>query len=85
MDEEAQRIADLRKWVSARRTAADTEARLARSERPSPEDALTRGLELIAFAADLHGWPLPEDPECVRKDYAAYERWARLRRPTTKP
>ncbi len=70
---------DLRRWVLARRAAAAEEARLAVLERPSTAEAFERGLDLIALATDLHGWPLPEDPPSARQDDLAYARWARLR------
>jgi hypothetical protein len=71
--------AELRRWALTRRAAAREEALLACAERPTPEDAMERALELIALAADLHGWPLPEDATSQHEDRIAYKRWAKLR------
>jgi hypothetical protein len=71
--------ADLRRWALTRRAAAREEALLAAAERPTPAEAMDRALELIDLAADLHGWPLPQDPTSEEEDLIAYNRWAKLR------
>jgi hypothetical protein len=71
---------ELRRWVAARQAGARREAELAADERPSPAEAFERALALIELSAEMHGWPLPEDPTSLREDHLAYERWARLRR-----
>jgi hypothetical protein len=75
--------AELRRWVLSRRAAAEEERRLAQAEQPSADEAFDRALDLIALAADLHGWPLPEDATSLAQDHAAYERWSKLRRRLT--
>jgi hypothetical protein len=72
------RPADIRLWVEQRRLAARREEDEERGKPPSPEEAFARGLGMIALAAQLHGWPLPDDSS-RQQDLEAYDRWARLR------
>jgi hypothetical protein len=73
------RAADIRRWVEQRRLAARREEDEERGNPPPPEEAFARGLRMIALAAQLHGWPLPEDDSTRQQDLEAYARWARLR------
>jgi hypothetical protein len=70
--------AEIRAWVTGRRVAAARER--AEQQLLDPETAWRRGLAMIALAARLHGWPLPERERDVAQDLEAYRRWARLRR-----
>jgi hypothetical protein len=70
---------DIRQWVEQRRLAAERERTEELGNPPSPQVALARGLRMIRLAAELHGWPLPEDDLAARQDREAYARWARLR------
>lgn len=73
---------DLRRWVEDQRAAAVRERAAVRAGGFSP-DPIAAGLDLIDLAADLHGWPIPEDPVTRREDELARERWVRLRRALT--
>ncbi len=72
---------DRRKWVEGRRKAAERELLEMRFEGPSPETSIRRGLALIAFYAELHGWPVREDPITRRENESVRETWKRLRAP----
>jgi hypothetical protein len=37
-------------------------------------------LDLMAIAASLHGWPIPEDTVRRRQNDQRWRRWSRLRR-----
>lgn len=75
---------DLRRWVEDQRAAAERERASAR-QRGFSGDPIRAGLELIDLAAELHGWPIPEDPVTLREDELARERWVRLRRALGSP
>jgi len=73
------RADDVRRWIAGHEAAAERDRMDARAEGPRPERAIRQALGLIAFAAQLHGWPLPDDVVSRREDERAYETWARLR------
>jgi len=70
---------DLRRWAENQRAAAERERSAVRDRGFSP-DPISAGFELIDLAAELYGWPVPEDPVTRREDELARERWVRLRR-----
>jgi hypothetical protein len=69
----------LRRWLAGRRATEKREWAEVRRAPLSPEESWRQALQLIAFAADRHGWPLPDDPLSAREDDLAYARWRRLR------
>lgn len=69
---------DLRRWVDNWRAAADREREEARRS-GYVDDPIAAGLDLIALASYLHGWPIPKDPFQDREDEAEQEAWSRLR------
>lgn len=70
---------DLRRWVADQRAAAERERAEVREEGFSP-DPIGAGFDLIELAAELYGWPVPEDSVTQREDELVRERWVRLRR-----
>lgn len=70
---------DLRRWVGDQRAAAERERAAVRVGGFST-DPIAAGLDLIDLAAELYGWPIPEDPVTRREDELVRERWVRLRR-----
>ena len=69
----------IRRWIEGRRAAERRERDAQTEDTPPPGESIARALRLIAFAASIHGWPLPRDPASAREDTEAYERWVRLR------
>ena len=76
---ERMRSEDLRRWAENQRAAAERE-RAAVRERGFSPDPIAAGLDLIDLAAELYGWPVPEDAVTQREDELVRERWVRLRR-----
>jgi hypothetical protein len=74
------RTEDLRAWVHAKRAAEAREREESRTTVVDATDSIRTGLALIALAARLHGWPLPEDSVTKREDAEVRERWSVLRR-----
>lgn len=70
---------ELKRWVENQRAAAERERQQALGG-SFVRDPVRAGLDLIALAARLHGWPIPEDPVRQREDELARERWSRLRK-----
>jgi hypothetical protein len=76
---DARAAADLRRWIGARRAGARWEQAERRDRVPAPADAVAAGLDLIDFAAEVTGWPIPDDAR-QRADAEATRRiWRRLR------
>lgn len=73
------RVEDLRRWIEARRRAAERERAEAR-QAPLVTDPIQAALALIAVAGSVQGWPALEDPVSIREDAAMYDRWTTLRR-----
>ena len=71
--------ADLRRWVDDWKAVEAVERDEAAREKISASKAVAEALELLNFAARLHGWPLPVD-EIDRRDVElARERWVALK------
>jgi hypothetical protein len=67
---------ELRRWIDSRRAGEAREL----AEKPDPSQRPDEiALALIALAARLHGWPLPEDTARRRDVTDARGQWARLR------
>lgn len=69
---------NLRCWVEQRRAAAELERREARVRGYHP-NPIAAGIELMALAQHLLGWPIPEDATRRRENEQKWESWARLR------
>jgi hypothetical protein len=73
-------VSELRRWMLARRAGAERERAERRANLLSPRESFALGLELIDFAAELVGWPIPEDAVTRQQDQDTRETWRRLRR-----
>lgn len=69
---------DLRRWAENHRAAVEREREEIQGG-SYVEDPIKAGLELIALAVRLHGWPIPRDAVVQREDEAKWKAWARLR------
>jgi len=69
----------LRAWVVGRAAGQEWERVEAYGKVVPVGEAFARGLELIDFAAELHGWPIPEDAVGRRQDEEVRQVWRRLR------
>jgi hypothetical protein len=70
---------DLRRWVENQRAAQEREREAAR-ESGYAADPVQAGFDLIDLAAEVLGWPIPEDEVRRRETEHAREQWARLRK-----
>jgi hypothetical protein len=71
--------AGIGRWLRRWEAVADVERSEAVEDELSPSDSLSRALDLIAFVAELHGWPLPGDVVSREEEAAVRESWAKLR------
>jgi hypothetical protein len=78
------RAEELRRWAAQRELGAQREISELRNAAPPPEEAFESGLRMIALAARLHGWPLPQEEREVQEELEIFFRWARLRRRFTR-
>src|SRR5690606_23015167 len=62
----------IRQWMAGRRSAARREC--VEQHALPPQEAVRRGLGVIAFVSRIHGWPVPETEADRREDRAAYAR-----------
>lgn len=71
-------LEDLRRWIDNQRAVEERQREEARDS-GYIADPIAAALDLIAFDARLHGWPIPRNPLQEREDEAARETWSRLR------
>jgi hypothetical protein len=69
----------LRAWLARRRAGEEWERAEAYGTLVPVREAFARGMELIDFAAELHGWPIPADAVGRRQDAEVRLVWRKLR------